>query len=80
MFKIIATIIALSNGTPIGDPMQVSNRLTFASEAECNSFKTSEKGADALANLKTVLDARIKPPFTYVVTVSCEQAADDGSI
>jgi hypothetical protein len=80
MFEIIATIIALAIGSPVGDPMRAKNRTTFASEAECNSFKTSEKGADALASLKTALDARIKPPFTYVVTVSCKQAADDGSL
>ena len=80
MFKIVVTIIAMLNGEPVGDPNLMTNRMSFATEVECVEFQGSEKAATAIENLKTMLDERIKPGFTYSVTTTCLPAPDDGSI
>lgn len=80
MFKIVATVIAMLNGEPVGDPMLMTNKMEFATEADCKEFQGSEKAAGALENLKSSLDGRIKPGFTYKLTTSCIVAPDDGSI
>lgn len=80
MYKIFAIIVFSINGNPMGEPAKITNKLTFASEAECRSFQSSEKNLAAIEILKETVVKAVQPNVDIVIGTACELAKDDGSI